>query len=73
MKEGGSNAIFYIKNTSENNYVRGVRHKIIKWGRGVPINNYKMGEGGSKKFSGPPPHYTFLNAIALTQQLGNQI
>ncbi len=33
-------------------------------GEGGPTNNYEMGEGGSKNFSGPP-HYTFLYAIAL--------
>ncbi len=62
MKEGGSDAIFYIKNTSENNHVRGVQHKIIKWGRGGPTNNYKMGEGGSKKFSGPPLYFFKCNS-----------
>ena len=57
MKEGGSDATIYIKNTSENNYVRGwVRHKIIKWGRGGP-NFFR------------PPHYSFLNAIALNMSM----
>ncbi len=32
MKAGGPDAIFYIKNISENNYVRGVPEKILKEG-----------------------------------------
>ncbi len=49
MKEGGSDAIFYIKSTRENNYVRGVPEKNMQ-GRGVlqkKINN--EGGGGLTK------------------------
>ena len=45
MKEGGSDTIFYIKNTSENNYVRGVLEKIRKDG-GFSRKKLIMKEGG---------------------------